>query len=53
MTAKLHLQKENISGREPQGAWRQDNAKPDIENIKDLNLSAVRLTAVQVTKLPL
>jgi hypothetical protein len=27
--------------------------KPDIENIRGLNLVAVRLTNVQVTKLPL
>jgi hypothetical protein len=30
-----------------------DNAKPDIENIRGLNLAAVRLTTVHVTKLPL
>jgi hypothetical protein len=29
------------------------NAKPDIENIWSLNLAAVKLTTVQVTKLPL
>jgi hypothetical protein len=28
-----------------------DKAKPDIGNIRDLNLAAVKLTAVQVTKL--
>jgi hypothetical protein len=27
--------------------------KPDIENKRDLNLAAVKLTTVQVTKLPL
>jgi hypothetical protein len=28
-------------------------AKPDIENIRGLNLAVVKLTTVQVTKLPL
>jgi hypothetical protein len=28
-----------------------DKAKPDIENIRDLNLAAVRHTTVQVTRL--
>jgi hypothetical protein len=31
----------------------QDKAKPDTENIRGLNLVAVKLTTVQVTKLPL
>jgi hypothetical protein len=31
----------------------QDKAKPDIENISGLNLAVVKLTTVQVTKLPL
>jgi hypothetical protein len=31
----------------------QDKAKPDIENIRGLNLAAVKLTTAQVTKLPL
>jgi hypothetical protein len=31
----------------------QDKTKPDIENTRDLNLAVVKLTAVQVTKLPL
>jgi hypothetical protein len=30
-----------------------NKAKPDIENIRSLNLSVVKLTTVQVTKLPL
>jgi hypothetical protein len=30
-----------------------DMAKPDTENIRGLNLAAVNLTTVQVTKLPL
>jgi hypothetical protein len=30
-----------------------DKAKPDIENIRGLNLAVVKLTTVQVTKLPL
>jgi hypothetical protein len=30
-----------------------DKAKPDIENIKGLNLAAVRHTTVLVTRLPL
>jgi hypothetical protein len=30
-----------------------DKAKPDIENIRALNLAMVKLTAVQVTELPL
>jgi hypothetical protein len=30
-----------------------DKAKPDIENIRGLNLAVVKLTSVQVTKLPL
>jgi hypothetical protein len=30
----------------------QDKAKPDIENIKDLNLEAVRFTTAQTTELP-
>jgi hypothetical protein len=30
-----------------------DTAKPDIENIRCLNLAVVKLTTVQVTKLPL
>jgi hypothetical protein len=30
-----------------------DNAKPDIENIRPLNLAVIKLTAVQVTKVPL
>jgi hypothetical protein len=31
----------------------QDKVKPDIENVRGLNLAVVKLTAVQVTKLPL
>jgi hypothetical protein len=34
MTARVQLQKEKNSGREPQGAWRQDkliNYKPPVE----------------------
>jgi hypothetical protein len=31
----------------------QEKAKPGIENIRGLNLAVVKLTAVQVTKLPL
>jgi hypothetical protein len=31
----------------------QDKAKPDIENARILNLAAVKLTTVQVSKLPL
>jgi hypothetical protein len=31
----------------------QDKAKLVIENIRGLNLAAVKLTTVQVTKLPL
>jgi hypothetical protein len=31
----------------------KDKAKPDIENIRGLNLAVVKLTIVQVTKLPL
>jgi hypothetical protein len=31
----------------------QENVKPDIENIIGLNLAAVKLTTVQVIKLPL
>jgi hypothetical protein len=31
----------------------QDKAKPDTENVKRLNLGAVNLTTVQVTKLAL
>jgi hypothetical protein len=30
-----------------------DKAKPDIENIRDLNLAVVKLMTVQVAKLPL
>jgi hypothetical protein len=30
-----------------------DKAKPDIENIRVLNLAMVKLTIVEVTKLPL
>jgi hypothetical protein len=30
-----------------------DKKKPDIENIKGFNLVVVKLTVVQVTKLPL
>jgi hypothetical protein len=30
-----------------------DKAKPDTENIRGLNLLAVKFTTVQVTKLPL
>jgi hypothetical protein len=30
-----------------------DKAKPDIENIRGLNLAAAQLRTVQVTKLPL
>jgi hypothetical protein len=30
-----------------------DKAKPDTENVRDLNLAAVKLTTIQVTKLPL
>jgi hypothetical protein len=29
------------------------NSKSDIENVRGLNLAVVKLTAVQVTKLPL
>jgi hypothetical protein len=32
-------------------AW--DKAKPDTENVRGLKLAAVKLTTVQVTKLPL
>jgi hypothetical protein len=31
----------------------QDKAKPGVENVSGLNLTAVKLTTVQVTKLPL
>jgi hypothetical protein len=31
----------------------EDKAKPDIENIRGLNLGVVKFTTVQVTKLPL
>jgi hypothetical protein len=31
----------------------QDKAKPDVENIRGLNLAVVKLTTVQVTKLQL
>jgi hypothetical protein len=31
----------------------QDKAKPGIEHIRGLNLTVVKLTAVQMTKLPL
>jgi hypothetical protein len=31
----------------------QNKVKPDTESIRGLNLSAVKLTTVQVTKLPL
>jgi hypothetical protein len=30
----------------------QDKVKPNIENISGLNLAVVKLTTVQVTKLP-
>jgi hypothetical protein len=30
-----------------------DKAKPDIENIRGLNLEVVKLTTVEVAKLPL
>jgi hypothetical protein len=29
----------------------EDNAKPDIENVRGLNLAVVRLKTVQMTKL--
>jgi hypothetical protein len=59
---------EKISGRGPQGAWRQNeliggklpvvsNFDFDFEefrdNIRGLNLVVVKLTPVEVTKLPL
>jgi hypothetical protein len=31
----------------------QDKKKPDTENIRGLNLAAVKLTTVEVAKLPL
>jgi hypothetical protein len=31
----------------------RDKTKPDIENIRGLNLAMVKLKTVQVTKLPL
>jgi hypothetical protein len=31
----------------------KDKAKPDIANVRGLNLAVVKLTTVQVTKLPL
>jgi hypothetical protein len=31
----------------------REKAKPDIENIKGLNLAAVRFTTAQATELPL
>jgi hypothetical protein len=31
----------------------KEKAKPDIENIRGLNLAVVKLTTVQMTKLPL
>jgi hypothetical protein len=30
----------------------KDKAKPDIENTRDLNLAVVKLTILQMTKLP-
>jgi hypothetical protein len=30
-----------------------DKAKPDMENIRGLNLAAVKLKTIQVTRLPL
>jgi hypothetical protein len=30
-----------------------DNGKPNVENIRALNVAVVKLTAVQVTKMPL
>jgi hypothetical protein len=31
----------------------QDKAKPDMGNIRGLNLAVVKVTAIQVAKLPL
>jgi hypothetical protein len=31
----------------------EDKAKPDIENIRGLNLAVVKITTFQATKLPL
>jgi hypothetical protein len=31
----------------------EEKAKSDVENIRDVNLAVVKLTAVQVSKLPL
>jgi hypothetical protein len=33
--------------------YKKDKAKPGLENIRILNLAVVRLTTVEVTKLPL
>jgi hypothetical protein len=38
MTARVQLQKKGISGREPQGAWRQDKligGKPTVVKFED------------------
>jgi hypothetical protein len=31
----------------------QDKEKPDVENVRGLNLAAVKLTNFQLTKMPL
>jgi hypothetical protein len=33
-------------------AYEQDKKKPNIENIRGLNLAVVKLTTLQLTKLP-
>jgi hypothetical protein len=42
-----------LYNEDPRSAEIEDKAKPDVENIKGLNLAVVKLTTVQVTKLPL
>jgi hypothetical protein len=46
------MMEEAFPVRSVRGLYNED-LKPDIENIRGLNLAVVKLTTVQLTKLPL
>jgi hypothetical protein len=59
VSIRLHNKIVQATSRSHTESWAwtwcavQDKAKPDLENIRVLNLAVVNLTTVQVTKLPL
>jgi hypothetical protein len=54
VTKSCRQQAEVIQNHENENVryWMLDKAKPDTENIRDLNLAAVMCTTVQVSELP-